>query len=712
MNYIRVPGYFPDRQYCQCVLGNGVDLLYVDWSGAMSFKDHINGIFSYWYKLDRKPFHRSDPLPLLRIKYCLVSHAGPIEIDDSKQFFDPEKAVLTSIISADPFKFTVRSFVTENHIFVLQFNFKKFPEGSAMYFAIDDNRITYTKKLVDTLSEPVKYSFENSMMKAEYNHSGEISFKGAGMMDVIIPDEGKKDFLSTSDAAFPYLASGKFIRVKNLKSGSKLYCITCVMDTLDDTDYERKIYENIRQFKENGFHQTYKKHVKFWENFSKKSDVRISKDLDYLYKLSAYICKAVQFPTGAIIPSSVFPNNHGCLVYWDALFDQMGFLRNNHIDEAKKIAEFWLYGLEKARENARKLGAKGAYYGWATDFYGYDSNAIKSNQVHFNGDISLSCWKYYEYTKDVNYLGEVFPVMKETIDFLISGYVEQFEQGIRVKSCESLDESSYERTSDTWTTALIIKGIENIINAARILGENIDELEYEKTKKGLIDALKRNTKNGILYSHSDFGDLNAGSILAMLILDDIRGVDKMKTFNKYIRDVKEQYGLGWGHSSRMRCRISPWAEFMAAIFLSKNNNVDAWKYIENSAKATDSFGGFAEYFWIHSLISRNWYVSAHGTFLWAIAEMLVSSDHKHIELFPGLPEDRIRDTGFKNILAHDTLVSGNVEKDDISLVIKNTGQTSITKNVCFKGRKITVEIKPEGKIFLTLKRRKKWQVVK
>ncbi|MCM8764915.1 MAG: hypothetical protein NC830_06130, partial [Candidatus Omnitrophica bacterium] len=62
MSIIKVPGNFPEREYSHCLLGNGVDLLYVDWSGAMSFKDQINGIFGYWYKLDRKGSVSWDPL--------------------------------------------------------------------------------------------------------------------------------------------------------------------------------------------------------------------------------------------------------------------------------------------------------------------------------------------------------------------------------------------------------------------------------------------------------------------------------------------------------------------------------------------------------------------------------------------------------------------------------------------------------------------------
>ncbi|MCX7705007.1 MAG: hypothetical protein N2115_01950 [bacterium] len=684
-----------------------MDLLYIDWSGAMSFKDQINGNFAYWYKLDRKAAQKADPLPLLRVKYYLISPWGPVEIDDSTQFFNPETGILTSKISGQPFFFTVRSFLTNNHLLVLEFCFQKFPEGGSICFALDDNRITYTGKLVHSISNPVEYSIKNKMIKADYSHSGKYSFKGTGLLDVIAPVNAviklydKK--VDKNAPFFPYLASNAFIQVKEIKRGEKIYCLACLIDSSDCPSYEKIAFETIRNFKKQTFQKIYGLHKETWVKITKSSEIGISKDIDYLYKLSIYLLHAVQFrKTGAIIPSALFPNNHGCLVYWDVLFDQIGLLRTNHIDQARKIAEFWLLGLEKARENARKLGADGAYYGWSTDFYGYDPEALKVNQIHFNGDIALSCWKYYEYTKDKKILQNVFPVMKETIDFLISYWIERYSSGLRVKSCESLDESSYERTSDTWTTSLIIKGIDNIFSASDILGKNININFYRTVRDGLMKSLEMNVKDGILFSHKDFGDLNVGSILALIILENIKGVNKLKTFRRFVGDVKEEAGLGWGHSSRMRCRIFPWSEFIAAIFLARNRHCLAQDFLENGIKATNSFGGFAEYIWIHGLISRNWYVSAHGTFLWAITEMLISSENQHIYLFPGFKDNIISEKiSFKNILLEDNIyASCRIKKNRIQLSLYNPGDSAIIKTIHFRNKGQCLKIEPGKKTIL------------
>ncbi|HXK45255.1 MAG TPA: hypothetical protein PL060_04805, partial [bacterium] len=270
--------------------------------------------------------------------------------------------------------------------------------------------------------------------------------------------------------------------------------------------------------------------------------------------------------------------------------------------------------------------------------------------------------------------------------------------------CQSLDESSYERVSDTWTTALIVTGIENIIKAADILGEPIEISEYETFKKGLLQALAENVQNGILYSHAERGDLNIGSILALTILGEIKSADRIKTFRKYVSDVKEKSGLGWGHSSRMRCNIFPWAELMAAIFLANCRKKLAFRYVENAIKATNSFGGFAEYIWLHGLISRNWYVSAHGTFLWAISEMLATEDDSNIYLFPGLSEDILKNNIlFENIRLKNCLrISASVKKDRVSVSLYNDGKREVRKNFCFRNKKIPLDIKSDSKTFLNI----------
>lgn len=711
---IKVPGQYPDREYGHCVLGNGIDLLYVDWSGAMTFKDQINGIFGYWYKTDRKQAPRHDPLPLLRVKYCLVSEAGPIEIASSRQSFNPETATLVSQIKGGPFEFTVTTFLTQEHLLVLNFRFKKFPEKGAIYFALDDNRVTYTRKLVDRLSEPVRYSVNNGRILAEFENRTMCPFKGVGVMEVVgdgkieafdrVPrpyfgsSHDKNDPITHEALVFPYLTSGVLIRTGNLKPGDQITCYTCLVDNIDDPDYLAKATKIMDSAKSATYKTVKQEHEDFWRAYMKKTEISVTPDINYQYKLSQYLLKAVQYPNGAMIPSSVYPNNHGCLVYWDALFDQMGFLRSNHLNEARKIAEFWLLGLDRAGENARKLGARGAYYGWAVGYDGIDPAASGANQVHYNGDIALSCWLFYEYALDTDYLRKIFPVMKETIDFLISAYVETCPDGIRVKPCETLDESSQERVGDTWTTALIIIGIENIKKAAGLINEPVDTQAYCRVQKGLMASLKKNCDAGVLYSHAGRGDLNAGSVLSMLFLGKYtpENTNWKKTYHAYLSSVIEDAGIGWGHSSRMRCSIFPWAELMTAVFLAQRNDARAAQHIKRAMGATNSFGGFAEYIWAHGLISRQWYVSAHGTFLWAISEMLVSARENDIILFPGIAPE------WKNLSFEGLALPGNIrisavmKQGRISMVsLTNESGQDAVRTIRYGNRKKTVRI-PAG----------------
>ncbi len=275
---IKVPGNFPEREYCYCILGNGVDLLYIDWSGAMSFKDQVNGNFAYWYKLDRKHTRKSDPLPILRVKYYLISPWGPVEIDDSKQSFDPETGVLTSVISAQPFLFTVNSFLTEEHLLVLEFVFHDFPDDGSICFALDDNRITYTRKFVETLSRPVRYSIEKKMIRAEFSHSGDCRFRGTGLLDVVAPGDAAVKFFDKktgkSAPQFPYLAGNTLVQVNNVKNGERIYCLACVVDSIDTPAYESVASGAISNFKKQKYQQIYELNTSKWRGITKLSKIK------------------------------------------------------------------------------------------------------------------------------------------------------------------------------------------------------------------------------------------------------------------------------------------------------------------------------------------------------------------------------------------------------------------------------------------------------
>jgi hypothetical protein len=710
---IQVPGRYPDREYGHCLLGNGVDVLYVDWSGAMTFKDHIGGIFGYWYKLDRKAAPQQDPLPLLRVKYCLVSEAGPIEIASSQQSFDPETATLTSEIKGGPFEFTVTSFLTNDHLFVMNLKFDAFPKGGSVYFALDDNRTTYTGKLVETLSEPVRYSVEDGRILARFADKRECPFQGIGVMQVVGPGEGetieaidnvsrpsygsqadKSDTAAKRSPLFPYLTSGTLIKVAETRAKSEVTCYTCLVDDVDGS-----AEGVVRQAVRTGYQAVWQKHADGWREYMGTANIGGHPEIDYQYKLSRYVLKAIQYPTGAMVPSPVFPNNHGCLVYWDAMYDQIGFLRNGNAAESEKIARLWIRGLPFARKNAQSICKEGAFFGWTVDFQGNDPFASRVNQVHYNGDIALSCWLHYFYTRDLAYLKSAFPVIKEAIDFLIDAYVEEIAGQMRVRECETLDESAYERTGDTWTTSLIITGIDHIIEAADALSEAIDRDEYLRVRSGLMNALKSNCTNGILHSNAEMGDLNVGSILSLIILGGAKPdeINDTKTYERYLENVMETSGVGWGHSSRMRCEIFPWAELIATAFLAqRGDNARTEEHIERAMHTTNSFGGFAEYLWAHGAISRQWYASAHSTFLWALSEMMVTTRGDEILIFPGTPPDW-HTLSFRDIVQPGNIrVSAEMKDGKVSCVtLTNADKEDVVRTIRWKGVEKSVSL-PAG----------------
>jgi hypothetical protein len=110
---------------------------------------------------------------------------------------------------------------------------------------------------------------------------------------------------------------------------------------------------------------------------------------------------------------------------------------------------------------------------------------------------------------------------------------------------------------------------------------------------------------------------------------------------------------------------------------------------------TNSFGGFAEYLWAHGSISRQWYVSAHSTFLWALSEMLVTTRGDEIILFPGAPPDWHTLSFNDLVLPGNIRISAEMKEGKVSrIAVTNADKEDIVKTVRFRNWERTIRLSP------------------
>lgn len=183
----------------------------------------------------------------------------------------------------------------------------------------------------------------------------------------------------------------------------------------------------------NGMHQ---KHVGAWLKKWAHNDIVIEGDLTAQQGIRFNIFHMNQTYTGEdprlnIGPKGFTGEKYGGSTYWDTeaycLFFYLG-TADSRI--AKNLLIYRHAQLEKAKENALKLGVKGALYPMVT-MTGEECHnewEITFEEIHRNGSIAYAIYNYVNYTGDLNYIPEHgFEVVAETARFWASrvNYVPQ-----------------------------------------------------------------------------------------------------------------------------------------------------------------------------------------------------------------------------------------------------------------------------------------------
>jgi len=687
---IKPGNYFP------MFLGNGVDGVLVDWTGSMSFKDHFNGVFCYWHKIGRYPTKKdnynlwsswADPVPIVRSGYILRGEESRYEIESSKQEFDPRQAILHTIARATDYELEIETYLTSDHLLIEHYLIKKVPSKGRreMVFFLNDPRVSYTGLHIEKLD--VEYANVGNQVFARY---GNENFTGGARMWV---EKIRGGFKVKADAQ---LKLGGEITLGQLSAGDEFVKYLCVVDNMDSENYMDFLNAIYTKARRRGFKNVRELHIEEWRKYNQASDIRLEdKFVEDMYHLSLYLLRAMQHPEKGFIPTNFFPTNHGGRTYWDSWYSHQALLYANRVEEAEKLALFWRRILPISRKYARIWGvSKGARFGWSVTPEG-ESPDLSCTQFHNNGVVALTAWEQYEYTGDKRVLEKLYPVIKEAVEFLVDTVVEEKESLAMIKPIESLDET-FPRENCTWTLALILKGIEILTKANRLLGYETDFHLIELSHK-LQRGLELNKVGGILYPYKPSKDrlphLNVGSILPFWLFPELYNKE---TVDAYLEDAKELDGLGWGKGSRMRCRIFPWAETIAAATLAKGGDYRAYEHLVKAISCTNSYGGIPEYLWFPYQVSRQWYLAAHATFIIALRNIFVTEKNNKICLLQALPEEW-QDVEIKNFrLKGGLLLSLQIKAGIIKrLILQNTSSQEIEREILVgrvSPKQITIKI--------------------
>ena len=255
-----------------------------------------------------------------------------------------------------------------------------------------------------------------------------------------------------------------------------------------------KAYSIISEAKHIGFEKLLNesscKWVKIWNN----SDIIIEGDPSAQQAIRFNIFQLNQTYTGDdsrlnIGPKGFTGEKYGGSTYWDTEAYCIPFYLSTREEYIAKNLLIYRYNqLEKAKENAAKLGLKGALYPMVT-MNGEECHnewEITFEEIHRNAAISFAIYNYVRYTGDEAYLSEYgLDVLVETSRFWASrANYNKFKDKYMILGVTGPNEYENNVNNNWYTNTMASWNIRYTMEAINIVKEKFSN-KYEDLKKKL-----------------------------------------------------------------------------------------------------------------------------------------------------------------------------------------------------------------------------------
>jgi len=208
----------------------------------------------------------------------------------------------------------------------------------------------------------------------------------------------------------------------------KYFAVTTNRD-YENNLVEQKALSSVKNAADKGFEEIYSNHVDAWARIWLHSDIKIIGDEEAQQGIRFNIFHMNQTYTGKdsrlnIGPKGFTGEKYGGSTYWDTEAYCLPFFLSTAEEHVSKNLLIYRYNhLEKAKENAAKLGLKGALYPMVT-MNGEECHnewEITFEEIHRNAAITYAIYNYVNYTGDESYLAEYgIYILYETSKFWAS----------------------------------------------------------------------------------------------------------------------------------------------------------------------------------------------------------------------------------------------------------------------------------------------------
>ena len=252
-----------------------------------------------------------------------------------------------------------------------------------------------------------------------------------------------------------------------------------------------------------------KKHYAAWDKLW-ESDIQISGDdqvqrevRSALYHLYSFARAGTAYSLSPMGLSGLGYNGH---VFWDTELWMYPPLLMLQPDIAKSLLEYRFERLEAAKQNAFSHGYKGAMYPWESAADGSEDTPVWALtgpfEHHITGCVGWAFWKYYQVTKDKDWLiDRGYPVLKEIADYWVSRVEYDSPDGkAHIRNVVGADEWAENIDDNAFTNGVAIEALNAATAAAKELGKTPDQ-DWEKVAK---DIPILTFENGITQEHATY----------------------------------------------------------------------------------------------------------------------------------------------------------------------------------------------------------------
>ncbi len=304
-----------------------------------------------------------------------------------------------------------------------------------------------------------------------------------------------------------------------------------------------------------GKERNIKRHNAEWDDLWKgdiiiDGNAEIQKDVRFaLYHLYSFARVGTSYSMSPMGLSGLGYNGH---VFWDTELWMYPPLLLFHPDIAKSLLEYRFERLEAAKANAFSHGYKGAMFPWESDDAGQEATPIWALtgpfEHHITGDVGWAFWKYYQVTKDRQWLSERgYPVLKEVADFWVSRVEKGTDGQLHIRNVVGADEYAEGVDDNAFTNAIAKVVLGYATEAAVTLGVKPDPLWATTAEK--IPILK--FKDGVTREHATYNGetiKQADVNLLSYPLELIREPEKIKRDIDYYESRYDKGGPAMGFS--------------------------------------------------------------------------------------------------------------------------------------------------------------------